>query len=234
MATSNKPLISVVMPTRNRAHYLADAIKSIQAQSFKNWELIIVDDASEDTTKDLLDYYKKEDKRIRVHYFKKHQGISKCRNKGNQLAEGELIVVHDSDDVSEPDRLKMIAGRYKKKKGKWNIGYSNWLICDVDLKVQEHRGSAKFDMKKLKEAQYIASPTLFYTKKLALKVPYRPKLKVGDDWQFLIDVANNGGKWENINKPLVKYRMHNGCTSITHQAEAMAYDDKMKAKEWKG
>ena len=148
------------------------------------------------------------------------------------MAKGEIIVVHDSDDVSEKNRLKLIANLYGHKK--FDVGYSGWYITDEKLYVKEVRAAMPFDFKRLKEAQYIASPTLFYTKKLAMQVPYRNKLKVANDWQFLIDCAWKKKRFERINKQLVKYRMHGECTSIVHRDEVNVYDNKMKAKGWRG
>lgn len=227
---SFKPLISVVMPTHNRVSFLPETIESIRKQLYKNWELIIVDDASTDSTKDLVEYYQSIDSRIRYFKFKKHQGIAKARNKGNNLAEGKVIVVQDSDDISDANRLVTISRLYLKKK--FDIGYSDWFVCDDKLMVRERRAAMPFNFEKLKQAQYIASPTLFYSKKLAMEIPYRPYLKVGDDWQFLIDCAFKKKNFVRINKPLVKYRMHMGCTSITHMDEVNAYDNKMKEKQW--
>lgn len=93
------PLISVIIPTFNRANLLNKAIQSVLNQNFENWELIIVDDGSEDHTKKLVKSYL-SDKRI-SYYFQKNKGVSAARNYGATNSKGEWLVFLDSDDELE-------------------------------------------------------------------------------------------------------------------------------------
>jgi len=99
----NEIFVSVVVPTYNRAHLIAETIQSVIDQTYSNWELIIVDDGSEDDTKNIVDKFK--DKRIQ--YFAiDHCGIfGKVRNVGMQRAKGDVIAFLDSDDLWKPDKL---------------------------------------------------------------------------------------------------------------------------------
>ena len=98
-------MISVVMPSYNRAAYLPEAIESIRRQTYKDWELIIVDDGSTDSSEFVYKYYKNLDKRIKIVRIP-NSGISAPRNTGIAHANGEYIAVMDSDDISSPDRLE--------------------------------------------------------------------------------------------------------------------------------
>ena len=85
---SNQPLVSVVIPTYNRAHLLKDAIQSVLVQTFTDFEIIIVDDGSTDDTRELINSF--DDPRIR--YVKQENaGVSAARNRAMELATGELI-----------------------------------------------------------------------------------------------------------------------------------------------
>src|SRR3990167_5599743 len=110
----HKYKISVVMPTWNRANIIQHAIRSVVDQTFKDWELIIVDDGSEDHTKRIVEEFAHP----RIKYIKaEHSGhVSKVRNIGNQAASGEIIVVHDSDDIAFPDRLEEIVKAFEDRK----------------------------------------------------------------------------------------------------------------------
>src|SRR6516162_2388311 len=93
------PIVSVVMPVYNTEAYLADAIGSILAQTFTDWELICVDDGSSDCSLDVLRRYERADSRIRV-ISRSNTGVARARNEGMALARGRYIAAMDSDDVA--------------------------------------------------------------------------------------------------------------------------------------
>ena len=97
IATAGAPTISIVIPTRNRRALLAETIDSILAQTLANWELIVVDDASEDDTFSYVSGL--SDQRIRVIRFEQHAERSAARNAGLDLATGEFILFLDDDDL---------------------------------------------------------------------------------------------------------------------------------------
>ncbi|MGY5850391.1 glycosyltransferase family 2 protein [Salegentibacter sp. F14] len=98
-----KPLISIIIPTYNRADLLGETLASVLKQTYQNWECIIVDDGSEDDTKALVHSYK--DNRIK-YFYKKHEERSQARNLGLSKANGDLIQFLDSDDILENTKLK--------------------------------------------------------------------------------------------------------------------------------
>ena len=102
----SKCRVSIVMPTYNRGGVIVNAIRSVIDQTFTDWELIIVDDGSTDNTERVVKSF--YDPRIKYHKIEHTGYVSKVRNAGNKLAKGEIIVVHDSDDVAFPDRLEEI------------------------------------------------------------------------------------------------------------------------------
>jgi glycosyltransferase involved in cell wall biosynthesis len=91
------PLVSVIIPTYNHAHYLGEAIQSVLQQTFANYEIIVVDDGSTDNTREIIDRF---DARIR-YIWQKNQGLSAARNTGLRAAKGELIGLLDADDLYE-------------------------------------------------------------------------------------------------------------------------------------
>ncbi|HEV3394881.1 MAG TPA: glycosyltransferase [Xanthobacteraceae bacterium] len=97
------PVVSIILPTRDRARFVCDAIASVQAQHFTDWELIIIDDGSEDDTASAVAPYL-ADARIR-YLARPAQGVSAARNDGLKLARGALIAYLDSDNVWYPDFL---------------------------------------------------------------------------------------------------------------------------------
>lgn len=100
----NKALISVIVPSYNAAPHLQKCINSIKKQIYENWELIIVNDGSEDNTIQIVETYMLEDRRIRL-INKENGGVSSARNSGIESATGDWIVFVDADDYVQPRYL---------------------------------------------------------------------------------------------------------------------------------
>ena len=96
----NNPLVSIIIPTYNRAHFLGETLDSVIAQTYQNWECIVVDDGSSDYTQELMEFFCQKDTRIRYHHRpdNKPKGANACRNYGYELSKGEYINWFDSDD----------------------------------------------------------------------------------------------------------------------------------------
>ena len=99
------PLVSVCMKSYNHERFIAEAIESVLGQDFANLELIIVDDASTDATRQIIERYAKQDSRIHAIFHERNLGISRTSNDGIAAAKGKFIAVIDSDDVWVADKL---------------------------------------------------------------------------------------------------------------------------------
>ena len=100
------PFFSVIIPTFNRAKYIAKAIKSVLAQEFSDWELVIIDDASTDNTEQIVKSFNDN----RINYFKNQTNKERCvsRNIGMENSSGKYICFLDSDDYHLPDHLEVL------------------------------------------------------------------------------------------------------------------------------
>ncbi len=101
------PLVSIIIPTYNRDHLIGETLDSILAQTYTNWECIVVDDGSTDKTSELLDKYCKKDTRFQYHQRPKDRlkGANSCRNYGFELSSGVYINWFDSDDLMSMDHI---------------------------------------------------------------------------------------------------------------------------------
>ena len=102
----NSPKVSVILTSFNRARYLGEAIESILAQGFGDYELILVDDGSEDDSVEIIQAYEEKDSRIRSKILGRNFGTHRARNQGSDIARGEYVAYMDDDDVSLPTRLQ--------------------------------------------------------------------------------------------------------------------------------
>lgn len=98
--------ISIVLPTFNRAHLIEKALRSVLAQTFQNWELIIVDDGSTDNTFATIESVLRSDPRMRYHYAA-NRGLAGARNTGVQISSAPFITFLDSDDWYSPEHLEL-------------------------------------------------------------------------------------------------------------------------------
>ena len=99
-------LVSIIMPTYNCAKFIGETIDSIQAQTYSSWELIIVDDCSEDNTKEIVENYMNLDKRIKYNCLEKNSGAAIARTTAMNLADGEYMAFCDSDDIWINNKLE--------------------------------------------------------------------------------------------------------------------------------
>jgi glycosyltransferase involved in cell wall biosynthesis len=106
-STNNQPLVSVLMPAYNAGEFISESIESIQSQTYRNWELLILDDHSTDQTLDTVRAAAHVDPRISMLVNTSNQGISKSRNRLIASARGTYIAWQDADDYSYPNRLEL-------------------------------------------------------------------------------------------------------------------------------
>ena len=100
--------ISIIVPTRNIEKYIARSLESIKAQTFKDWECVIVDDASDDTTPQICRSFAEDDERFRIVSLSEASGVAIARNTGIREAKGRFVVFVDSDDWVEENYLQTL------------------------------------------------------------------------------------------------------------------------------
>ena len=103
---SGPPLITVVIPCYNHGKYLKEAVESITSQTYKNLEIIVVDDGSSDNTSMVMSTLPLMDKRIRLLSFEENMGKWFCLNEAIKVSNGALITCQDADDLALPDRIE--------------------------------------------------------------------------------------------------------------------------------
>ena len=126
----SKPTVSILTTVYNRDKYLAACIDSVLASSYQNWELIIVDDVSTDTSVAIAKSYEKKDARIKVYVNDKNLGDYPNRNKAASYAKGKYIKYLDADDVIYPHGLEVMVHTMEQFP-KAALGISQKVVEDV-------------------------------------------------------------------------------------------------------
>lgn len=106
MSIQTEPLVSIITPLYNSEKFIAETIESVLAQTYKNWEMLIVNDYSKDNGAKIVEEYVKKDKRIKLFNNEKNMGVSFTRNRAIDLSQGKYVAFLDSDDVWHKEKLK--------------------------------------------------------------------------------------------------------------------------------
>ena len=213
---SQMPLISVIIPTYNRAHCIERALKSVADQTYQNLEIVVVDDGSTDSTESIVKAF--PDGRVR--YFKQeNRGASAARNKGVRLAEGDLIAFQDSDDCWYADKL-MRQMDYWKKNPRYNMIYSAYMLRRGDgdavrVPYAETWGELEGDIfNTLLVNNTVGTPTMLFRKECFLELGgFDETMECLEDWDFAIRFARKN-QIGYVSEPLMDaFLMEGGISS---------------------
>lgn len=211
-----KPKLSVFMPVYNSEAYLAEAIESILAQTFSDFELIIIDDASTDSSYGIIEKYAREDDRIKTYRNRANSGIAMTCNKAVYLSGGEYIARMDSDDIALKHRLEV----------QWDFMRTNrhLSLCGGWAYIIDERGREIGTFKRpcgwkkinriIRYTNPVIHPTSFMVKRGFLQVGGYRNFSVSSDYDLLLRMNCAGMKFDNVPTCVLSYRVR--ASSITH------------------
>lgn len=205
------PQVSVVMPVYNSEAYVSQAVESILAQSFDDFEFLIFDDGSTDRSLEILLDYANRDNRIRV-YAKPHKGYTFWLNEGVQIAQGEFIARMDADDLSLSKRFAFQVDHLQKHPDCVVVG-CDLLLIDSDgdplSKLSHHVEPEALESALLNgRFNVISHPASMIRRSALLAVGgYSEKYEPIEDFHLWLQLTELG-RLSNIPKVLFQYRMH--------------------------
>jgi len=203
-------LVSVIMPVYNAERFIRESIESVLAQSYDNWELILVDDASGDASGEIARAYAEADARIRFYANERNLGVAKTRNRALGLAAGVYVAPLDNDDVAHPTRLEEQV-RFLEAHPDHALVASDLEIIDehsrtVAARVYPHRDAEIRGC--LSRMNPIANPASMFRRSAFLELggAYDESVCPVEDYEFVIRVARRF-RLANLERPLTKYRI---------------------------
>jgi len=225
-AEGTKPLVSVVMANFRSAEYLPAALDSVLAQTVRNLEVIVSDDASPDDSIEIVRQYTARDPRVRLIAAEENKGPAAARNRGIDAARGEWIAIVDSDDIVHPERLEILiaAAEGLEADGVADdlLFFSNYSAGPTLL------GDAAVPEPLLITPSYFIRsntsgnglPPLGYVKPLFRRaklagLSYDEDVRIGEDYDFLLRFLLSGARFHILPDPLYLYRRHS--QSISHR-----------------
>lgn len=214
---TSQPLVSVIIPVFNGASYLIEAVNSVIKSKYNNFEILLVDDGSKDTSKQLCQMLEKKFDNVRFYSFEKNQGLGRVLNFGIKQAKGKYICRINQDDVMRPERLATQVSYFES--------HPEVVACGSWINMFEEDGS-KQTIKFLESDEQIkkiwliispfADPSVMYRKTAVIKAGlYQQEFWPGDDTHLWYRLGMIG-KLANIQKILVDVRYHKGAASVKY------------------
>lgn len=224
-------MISVVMPCYNAEEFLGSAIESILNQTFKDFELIIVDDKAKDNSLQIAQEYAAKDARVRVIPMEKNGGVSKAMNRGIEEARYDWIAIMHADDIALPERLEkqFAAAQNDPEVVLW--GTDGYHMNSKNKIVSSFRvgPTSKEECQQMRQAGrriQAIHPTVFFKKDAHAKAGgYDTRFDGCEDVDFF-DRILEYGPIVTLTEPLLKYRLHSGSLAMktyVSQAASIRY-----------
>lgn len=202
----NEPLVSIITPVYNAERFLSETIKSVKEQTYKNWELLLVDDCSKDNSAKIIKEFNRTDDRIKYIKLEKNSGASISRNTGIKNAKGRFIAFVDSDDLWEPEKLEIqISYMLEKKLGFTFTSYR--YMKENGVKTNKvAKAPFKINYNGLLKNTIIGCSTVVIDKDIIGEFEM-PLVKRGQDTATWLQILRNEKYAYGIQKDLVNYRL---------------------------
>ncbi|MGJ8759769.1 MAG: glycosyltransferase family 2 protein [Polaribacter sp.] len=198
-------LISIITPNFNSEKFITQTIKSVINQSYENWEMIIVDDLSTDSSINIINSFCKSDTRIKLHRLKCNSGAAVARNKAISLANGNFIAFLDSDDLWLPKKLEfqlnfMLSNNFA-------LSYTSYEIINEegDKTGKIINCKIKLDYKRMLYSNEIGCLTAMYNQDVLGKV-YMPNIRKRQDYGLWLKILKVEKHAFGISEVLAQYR----------------------------
>ena len=224
------PSVTVLLPVHNAAQYVGEAIESILAQTFKDFELLIIDDGSTDETPAILERYARLDPRIRL-VCREARGLVATLNEGIGLARGEWIARMDADDVSVLDRLSRqldflktsafdFCGGAIECVGGWKTIWTYPTTpegCEVQLLF----------------GVPFAHPAIVGRRTAFAQLGYRSEFMHCEDYDLWQRAWAEGMRMANVPQVVLRYRIHSGQVTTLHRLEQAHATNIVRERHWR-
>lgn len=223
--------ISIIIPTFNRAHLIVDTIESILAQTYIDWECLVIDDGSSDGTEQVVENYVKRDSRFR--YYKRPddrpKGANACRNYGFELSQGDFINWFDDDDLMHKDKLSIQVTSLLKSEFNFSVCqtlvFENSIQKIIGLRSEEiYSNDVFYDY--LTQNIVWMTPSALWRKSFLMTMDYlfNENLKAAQEWEFHCRVLLKNKAYDVINQPFVYIRRHQNSISYNDNRKVRVFN----------
>lgn len=222
------PMVSVVMAIHNAQAYLAESVASVLGQSWRDLELIAIDDGSTDASPRLLEEFAARDSRVVRLRHAENQGQIRARNDGLARAAGRYVAIQDADDVCLPGRLAEQVAYLEARPDLFLVGTDAILIDAAGRVLGQRRcppDPERLAARLPHRNALIHSSVMFRNDG---RVRYREKMRLAEDYDVYLCLLSQGVRLASLPRPLLRYRVHSGSLSLVHAVHQMLLADKAR------
>lgn len=227
------PKVSVIVPVYNLEKYIARSLDSLLNQTYKNIEVIVVDDGSSDGSRKIIEEYSQKDDRI-ISIFKKNTGVSDTRNKGLEIASGDYVGFMDGDDTIEPNMYQLLVKNAIENNA--DISHCGYQLVKPSEVVYYHNTGEKLVQNKiegLKElilSQKVEPATVnkLFKREIVEDVRMHSDIKYNEDYLYNIEAFDKAKITVFEDKPLYHYILRKGSAVTTKKINPKRYTDPLK------
>lgn len=214
-------LVSIIVPVYNTQDYLNNCIDSILNQTYKNIEIILIDDGSTDRSAEICDQYATIDNRVRV-IHQKNSGVSNARNKGLEQSKGDYVAFVDSDDTIDKDFIDVLHNGFYES--------IDMTVCAFDIVKDQHRLNIQNNIYEVEEKKVLsreeAIETVLYgklfaghscnkmfRKKVLNNIKFQDNIYIYEDMLFVLEYLLKSNNVLYLEKPLYRYYIRDNSAS---------------------
>jgi teichuronic acid biosynthesis glycosyltransferase TuaG len=199
-----KDKVSIILPNFNSAKYISSTINSIKKQSYKYWNLIIVDDCSNVETKKILNKFNNK-KKIKIFWLKKNKGAAYCRNLAIKKSKSKYLAFIDSDDIWEKNKLKLQIDYMRKN----NFDFTYTYYKTFGLKLKKIKPPPRLNFEDFTKNTSIATSTMILNRKMAEGIKFT-ETAICEDYFFKCKILKKIKHAYCLKNYLTKYRVRQG------------------------
>lgn len=218
----NQLMISIIVPAYNVDKYVSKCLSSIQNQTYRNWEAIVIDDGSTDKTGDICDSFGSSDRRFQI-YHQGNKGVCEARNFALSMARGEIIGFADADDFLDETACERIVNHFADES--LDAVFAGHFRVDENDEILEKRngfpiaedgsvGAAKCTLLEGTQSYLGVLWNKYFRRECVFResdyIDFSPSYKVGEDQIWLLEVCRNIRRLGFETAPIYNYRIRNG------------------------
>lgn len=216
---SVRPKVSIIMPAYNAERFIESAICSVQRQTLSDWELIVLDDGSKDSTCSIVERLAEEDQRIVFVRNEANMGVAKTRNRGLDRCNGEYVALLDSDDVWHPEKLEEQLAALKRNNA--DMAYCSYAIVNAtgEKVKRDYIVPEIIKLSDLIKENVIGCSTILMTRRIASEYRFETDF-YHEDYVLWLQLLQDGYKAVGCTRVLVDWRYIENSRSFDKRKSA--------------